>query len=767
VATEALKQSGKLSHLLKSGSASSSSLMAIQQELVCSVCLDLFNDPVCMKCGHNVCYKCAYRMVAFAKARSTLQGENVNLKAEQARETVEHASSEAARVAGTVLMPSDEDKKETMKENATIEALKELAEPVDPAIEITCPLCREKTRLGDVMPNIALRNMVTDLRLRAPPSFMPEITAERIALEKEQELLKEQLRLRPACSFVTATGYCDKKASVYCADCGSLCEEHAKFLHSSGPQRFHKLSSTISPEVFCKTREIIFGSQSQLSFASDFSMPPCLDHCKAKELFCMKCREAICTNCLLVGAHHGHPCVSMSQAAKEFDEWIADAKKEVLELLPSCKTTVDSYEKWLEGEKLLHDKAVEEVHNTFGELMKCAEDHERTVCEHTKKLYESFDENTRQRALGVRTIIMRGHELLDTAQSSARFSAFAHELLERDLNDELNVLKSVLKNAPKGEKHILTVEDHRKLLLDMKLVKVQRSYRLNSCGSAFPINIDSLIESRSSACEIRTGGDSSAHDGGAIIDAERRLIIHVSGNAANGKDVFFTDIDKKTTERVRGVVPYGTHGQYPVFDGDKRVYFFESESRNNDRFGYMDIETRKFTELKKCPASFREFCHFCFMEGKIYGPCRDKNLWCYDVEEDKWTRIDKRVGKSAICADPYTHSLIIMKKQAKFCMYDVETKEETLLPTPPRGLNLGSNQETLFLRTGSDEFVFIANLDSHSLHAYISKTKKWVQLRWRDPRNGSSHLVFDPITSAFYYKIDGESSWFSAPVKMD
>ena len=139
----------------------------------------------------------------------------------------------------------------------------------------------------------------------------------------------------------------------------------------------------------------------------------------------------------------------------------------------------------------------------------------------------------------------------------------------------------------------------------------------------------------------------------------------------------------------------------------------------------------------------------------------------YDVEEDKWTRVDKRVGKSAICADPYTHSLVIIKKQAKFCMYDVESKEETLLPTPPRGLNLGSNQETLFIRTGSDEFIFIANLDSHSLHAYISKTKKWVQLRWRDPRNGSSHLVFDPITSAFYYKIDGESSWFSAPVKMD
>jgi len=765
-ATEStMRQSGKLSHLLSS--ASSSSLMAVQQELVCSVCLDLFNDPVCLKCGHNVCYKCCYRMVAFAKACSTIQPENVNLKAENARHTVEEASAEAMKTAATVLMPSDADKTETLKETETVEALKELAEPVDPAVEITCPLCREKTLLGDVMPNIALRNMVTDLRLRAPPSFMPEITAERVALEKEQELLKGQLLHRPHCGFVTATGYCYKDATVYCADCGSLCEEHANFLHKSGPERFHKLSSAISPEVFCKTREIIFGSQSQLAFATSYSMPPCIEHGKANDLFCMKCREAVCTFCVMgSGRHHDHPCVSMSQAAKDFDGWIGDSKKAVVELLPACKAAAESYEGWIKMEENLHKAAREEVQKTYADLLKCAEEHERKVCEHASTLYDTYDENSRYRSEGVKAILARCQELLDSAKSSSRVSAFARELMERELNNQLAVLKSVVKNVPKDKGSLLTVEDHRKLLLDMKIVSIKRNFNLNSCGDSFPINIDSLISSRSVSSDISCS-DSSAHDGGAVIDPRRRLIISVSGNCSNGRDVFFVDIDKKTSDRVRGLIPYGNHGQYPLFDGENRVYFFESESRNNDRFGYVDLETRKFHELKKCPSPFREFCRSCYMGGKVYSVCRDKNVWTYDVEQETWTRLSLRVGKVGMCADPHTNSLLFIKKRSKFWFYNLDSKEETILPVPPRSFNLGSNQELLFLRTDSENFICLANLDSSSIHVYISRDKKWVRLSWKAPHNGSAHLVFDPVTSCFYYKIDGDRSWYSASVVMD
>uniref|UniRef100_A0A4W3I5A8 RING-type domain-containing protein n=1 Tax=Callorhinchus milii TaxID=7868 RepID=A0A4W3I5A8_CALMI len=35
-----------------------SSESALRKELQCSVCLDLFQDPVILSCGHNFCQSC-------------------------------------------------------------------------------------------------------------------------------------------------------------------------------------------------------------------------------------------------------------------------------------------------------------------------------------------------------------------------------------------------------------------------------------------------------------------------------------------------------------------------------------------------------------------------------------------------------------------------------------------------------------------------------------------------------------------------------------
>ena len=757
----ALKTSGLLSHFIDERSATSSSLMAVQQELVCSVCLELFNDPVCLDCGHNVCYKCAHRLVAFAKACATVMPASVNQKAEAARATVEQAAQEAARTAGTLLVPSEENKREKEKENDTVEVLKELAEPVEPAVALTCPLCRVKTRLGDVKPNIVLRNMVADLRLRAPPSFMPELRQERRALEKEQEVLREQLRLRPHC------GFCDKAATVYCADCGSLCAEHSAYLHSSGPLRFHDLSTAISPEVYCKTREIIFGADSAASFGSDFQMPPCPDHGKPTELFCTKCREAVCTHCLLIGAHHDHECVSMVEAFGQLDGWITELRAEVRDLLPACGKVAQAYEGWARDEAAQQDAARQEVHATFARLLEAASGHERAVCEHAQTLYDSFDENSRKRTEGIHVVLAHARELLANTGAAGRVSAFAQQTMVRELAGELAVLAAVAKSAPKSDAAVLTVEDHRRLLLDRRLVAVKRLYSFSGLGSCIcPISVDSLLASRSARSDLECP-DNSSHDGGAVIDVERRLIVHVSGNCNNGRDIFLTNIDTKRTERLPNAVPYRTHGQYPVFDGKNRVYFFQSEQDSNDRFGFFDLETRSFTELARVPDRFREFASPCFLDGCIYAACRDKYLWEYNVANETWTKQSLRVGKVRLAADPHTRSLVIIKKRSKFALYNLETKVETPLPVQPSNFSLGSNQEMLFIRTSPEAFVCIVSLDSHSMYAFTSKNNAWRRLNWKDVRNGSAHLVFDPVTSAFYYKIDGKSYLTTVPVTMD
>jgi len=338
--------------------------------------------------------------------------------------------------------------------------------------------------------------------------------------------------------------------------------------------------------------------------------------------------------------------------------------------------------------------------------------------------------------------------------------------MERDLWNLLSLLQSVLKSAPADDSSVLSVEDHRKMLRNLRIVSVVRNFRLTGCSSYAPIDLESFKSSRSSPCEVRCE-DTTAHDGGAVIDPVRRIIIQVSGNCNNGRDVFLLDIDKHTSERFRNAVPFGNHGQYPVFDGEKRVYFFESESGNRDRFGYFDLETKSFVSLKKCPCPYREFCSPCYMDGRIYAVCRDKRVYVYNIEEETWKPLDLRVGKVRLAADPTTQSLVMLKKSRKFWMYNLETKEETVFPTQPRTFNLGSNQELLFLRRSDEDFICIASFDSHALYAFISKENRWVQLNWRDVRNGSAHLVFDPVTSAFYYKIDGERSWYHVPVKMD
>ena len=34
----------------------------MEEEVLCTVCFDLLNDPVILDCSHNICYKCAERL---------------------------------------------------------------------------------------------------------------------------------------------------------------------------------------------------------------------------------------------------------------------------------------------------------------------------------------------------------------------------------------------------------------------------------------------------------------------------------------------------------------------------------------------------------------------------------------------------------------------------------------------------------------------------------------------------------------------------------
>jgi len=108
-------------------------------------------------------------------------------------------------------------------------------------------------------------------------------------------------------------GFCKGPATVFCAFCGPLCQEHSDYLHVKGPLHNHSLSKT-PIEVVKSIKEAMGVSSSEDADASSIVLPLCKDHGKQMELFCSKCECLVCPHCILIGEHHDHECVSVLKA---------------------------------------------------------------------------------------------------------------------------------------------------------------------------------------------------------------------------------------------------------------------------------------------------------------------------------------------------------------------------------------------------------------------------------------------------------------------
>ena len=156
----------------------------------------------------------------------------------------------------------------------------------------------------------------------------------------------------------------------------------------------------------------------------------------------------------------------------------------------------------------------------------------------------------------------------------------------------------------------------------------------------FPIDFNRIPNTRSVTSSISTG-ESSTHDGGAIFDKDRRVVVATSGNYNNGKNLKVTKIGSNpdsisgSTRLIENVIPFNTHGSYPLYDGSKWVYFFESEGSSNNRFGRIDIDNldaKDFKELSKLPSgSFDEYSSPVFHFGSIYALGSSHKLWRFNV----------------------------------------------------------------------------------------------------------------------------------------
>jgi len=295
-------------------------------------------------------------------------------------------------------------------------------------------------------------------------------------------------------------------------------------------------------------------------------------------------------------------------------------------------------------------------------------------------------------------------------------------------------------------------------------------FKCKYCGyerplSCFCINFEAVQRTRSVTSEISTG-DSTSHDGGAIYDPIRRIILSVSGNYNNGRNLKITRMTDEThggTTLMTGIIPYGTHGQYPVYDGHKYTYFFQSEDGGNNRLGRVDMETMTFEALTSLPSSsYAEFCRPCFQNDRIYALDGDYHVREYNVQSNSWrTTQITAPSKGYLLADPADLNCIYCLCNDSRGLFRIDLAKESIshVCDTPSSFGLGANGEAVLVRVTPSEFLIFAYL-SGGWHVYSSESKRWAPIpNWRGTKNGSGHFLICPEGPRAFYHVDGSDKW--------
>lgn len=109
-----------------------------------------------------------------------------------------------------------------------------------------------------------------------------------------------------------------------------------------------------------------------------------------------------------------------------------------------------------------------------------------------------------------------------------------------------------------------------------------------------PLNFDKLSSTRNSPSEIPTGNNTT-HDGGSIFDHKKRIIVSTSGNYNNGMSLKVSKLGsdmnniKGETRLIENVIPFRTHGSYPVYDGEKWIYFLNRRADLKTGLGELTL----------------------------------------------------------------------------------------------------------------------------------------------------------------------------------
>jgi len=604
---------------------------------------------------------------------------------------------------------------------------------------LACPLCGSKTSKSEIKPNIVLGAV----------AFCEALIAEADATPEKKLLC----------------GFCKEPATKMCVFCGALCEKHSDFLHVAGPMRSHELKD-IEPG---KKPDMDWGVGSKsLSKSGHLELPLCFVHKKHCDLVCQKCNTLVCQHCVFVGDHKGHPCIGINELLKDLPSNIAKLAGDIREAVPACKLLLDGYENVQKNAEKNRQEVIDEVNKKFAEYKEVLEKKHKEALAEIDQVYKDFEQTVDDRKKALETLHVKCEDYVTrvAAEDSLPKSLTDRYTLFRMLSELNGTLRVIADTKPPEEDSRICRVSFPQNFPGCSPAKVCRLFRFGFGGrrTVVPINMPHLPETRSFESPI-LALENTSHDGSAFFDPVRRIIVAVSGQANNCRDVMVTLLTDPThgeTTRHSNIIPYPSHGQYPIFDGSKYAYFCESEGDENDRFGRLDLDTMTFEELARIPGDFEEFNSGCFANGKIYAVNGDNSIKEYDPPTNTWTDFGVNLEHDCrLLADPLDDDIIYELDSGTngFFQIDVHTHDRTLVSTPPRSFDLGQNGEALVVALPDSSRVLFTSL-SDTWYFYSFEERRWSSLdNWSEVSNGTAHLVIIPDGPTALYHVDGESHW--------
>jgi len=551
-----------------------------------------------------------------------------------------------------------------------------------------------------------------------------------------------------------------------CAFCGPLCSNHSDFLHVTGPMRSHdvrKIEPGVKPKELDDLRLLKESGESS-------KMPVCFEHKKRCEFFCQQCNALVCWHCVCIGEHKGHRCISVSELFRNMSSELAKIVKEIREGAPRCAELLKGFEMLESKADEEHKATVEEVDKFFNAAHDALEQKRKEVLEQVDGVYKEFFGTVVHRKNALKTLYTKCDDFLEknAAEDSIPKDKIEQYTLFRTLCELNSVVNIVAKTNPPDEKSKICCVSYKDFFSgkSFRPARVRQAFKWGvSHFYTCDINLDRLAGTSSTASAIPTV-ERSSHDGAALYDQQRNIILAVSGNGNNCRNVaitHLTDAMHGETEVHADLIPFNSHGQYPIYDGVEYVYFLESEGEDEDvRFGILNLDTLTFEALPDCTHGFKEFCSGCCVAGKIYVVDNDDHMEEYDPKSNLWIQTPLLFhGECRLLADPVEEDSMFMLEYGTrgLSQIDLATFTTSIVSAPEHEFDLSENGEALIVALPNGTRALFTFLSGY-WYCYLFERNTWIELEhWKEARNGSAHLVIIPEGPTALYHVDEESEW--------